>query len=408
MEQAEQMQNESGGDGASGSGVPEVKPGKPGRGRAVLREWPLLMSIVTVVLAIWLRGASFPAVPHHLLSTGSLVWLVAVIIFSAFAVVRHAEGLAERLGEPYGTLILTIAVTGIEVMMITAAMSIGHGQPGMARDAMFSVVMIVLNGLVGAVLLIGGLRYREQTYNLQGVNAFLSLIIPLAVLGLILPNFTTGSPGPTITRGHAVFEIVVSLVIYAVFLGIQTSLHRHYFISGQGEEAGREEIGRPRRNSPGLGAPTHAIFVVAYLLPLVYLSEVVAAQLEQAIHALDAPQALAGFLVAALVLSPESMTAARAAWANQLQRSLNVLLGSALATIALTISAVLTVGLITGQTIYLGLDAPNMVILALTLIMSILTFSTPRTNILLGAVHLLLFCVFVMLMFEEHAHRVQP
>jgi Ca2+:H+ antiporter len=129
---------------------------------------------------------------------------------------------------------------------------------------------------------------------------------------------------------------------------------------------------------------------------------VVAAKMEHVIQVLGAPVALGGFLVAVLVLSPESLTAIRAAWANELQRSLNILLGSALATIALTISAVLTVGLITGQTIYLGLDAPNMVLLSLTLVMSILTFSTPRTNLLLGAVHILLFLAYVMLMFEEN------
>ena len=330
-----------------------------------------------------------------------MLGLVAVVMLSAFAVVRHAESLAVRLGEPLGTLVLTISVTGIEVMMITAAMSMGHGQPALARDAMFSVVMIVLNGMVGVVLLIGGLRYREQTYNLQGINAFLSLIVPLAVLGLILPNFTTGSPGPTISRFHAGFEIVLSLGIYAVFLAIQTSLHRHYFISR--DDQGPDQVAEPlHAEGEGGTAPYHAIFLVAYLLPLVLLSKVLAYRMEDVIEALNAPLALGGLIVAVLVLSPESLTAVRAAWANQLQRSLNILLGSALATIALTIPAVLTVGLITGQTIYLGVEAPNMIILSLTLVVSILTFSTPRTNILLGAVHLLIFLAYLMLMFEEH------
>jgi Ca2+:H+ antiporter len=363
----------------------------------LLLEWPLGMSIATVALSFYLKSAWFAAIPHRVLQAGSLVWLVFVVMVSAFAVVRHAEALAERLGEPFGTLILTISVTGIEVLMITAAMSMGHGQPALARDAMFSVVMIVLNGLVGGVLLIGGIRYREQCFNLQGVNAFLALIIPLAVLGLILPNFTTGSPGPTITRPHAGFEIVVSLGIYAVFLAIQTSVHRDYFVGGT-----QEETGSHHGETAILAAPYHAILLVVYILPLVVLSKVVAAKMEHVIQVLGAPVALGGFLVAVLVLSPESLTAIRAAWANELQRSLNILLGSALATIALTISAVLTVGLITGQTIYLGLDAPNMVLLSLTLVMSILTFSTPRTNLLLGAVHILLFLAYVMLMFEEN------
>jgi Ca2+:H+ antiporter len=381
-------------------------------GRALLSEWPLLMSVATVAATIWLKSEWFAAVPHRLLMIGSLVSLVSVVILSAFAVVRHAEALAVRLGEPFGTLILTISVTGIEVIMITAAMSTGHGSPALARDAMFSVVMIVLNGLVGVVLLIGGLRYREQSYNLQGVNAFLSLIIPLAVLGLILPNFTTGSPGPTITQFHAGFQIVVSCGIYAVFLAIQTSLHRHYFLPGNDEAAALQaEPSHSQGRTPHGGAQSmpalyHGLFLVIYILPLVLLSKVVAHLMESVIHAIDAPVALAGFLVATLVLSPESLTAIRAAWANELQRSLNILLGSALATIALTIPAVLAVGLITGQTIYLGLEAPNMIMLSLTLVMSILTFSTPRTNLLLGAVHLLLFFAYLMLMFEEHSHNI--
>jgi len=375
-------------------------------GRLLLIEWPLLLSILTVGLSFRLKTAWFAAVPPHFLLAGSMLSLIAVVMLSAFAVVRHAEGLAVRLGEPYGTLVLTIAVTGIEVMMITAAMATGHGQPGLARDAMFSVVMIVLNGMVGVVLLIGGLRYREQTYNLQGVNSFLSLIVPLAVLSLILPNFTTGSPGPTITRFHAGFEIAISLGIYTVFLAIQTSLHRHYFIAGSEQaESSPGEDGMLHEHPAVLSTPYHAILLVAYLLPLVLLSKVLAHQMEDVIQVLDAPLALGGFLVAVLVLSPESLTAVRAARANQLQRSLNILLGSVLATIGLTIPAVLSVGLITGQTIYLGLDPPNMIMLSLTLVVSILTFSTPRTNILLGAVHLLMFLAYLMLIFEEHGHR---
>ncbi len=364
----------------------------------MLAEWPLVVSIATAGLSFYLQAGWFAAVPEHVAMAGTMLWLTAVIVVSAFAVVRHAEGLAERLGEPYGTLILTMAVTGIEVMMITAAMSAGNGQPALARDAMFAVVMIVLNGMVGVVLLTGGLKYREQTYNLQGINAFLSLIIPLAVLGLILPNFTSDSPGPTVSRFHAGFAIVMSLGIYAVFLAIQTSVHRHYFVNGNGEAA-HEEGGEAQ------AAPYHAVFLVAYLTPLVLLSKVLAHRVEGLIEVLHAPLALGGFLVAVLVLSPESLTAVRAAWGNQLQRSLNILLGSVLATIGLTIPAVLMVGLVTGQTIYLGLSAPNMVMLSLTLVVSILTFSTPRTNVLLGAVHLVMFVAYLMLMFEDRGYH---
>ena len=379
----------------------QVATGKPGIARSLLAEWPLVLSAGTVGLTFWLRSGWFAALPHEVILGGTMFWLVAVVMLSSFAVVRHAEGLAVRMGEPYGTLVLTIAVTGIEVMMITAVMSAGQGQPGTARDAMFSVVMIVLNGMVGAVLLIGGMKYKEQTYNLQGVNAFLSLIIPLSVLGLILPNFTTDSPGPTVSRFHAGFAIFMSLGIYAVFLGIQTSLHRHYFVAGKDSRGAADDGGAaPDAHATTHGAPFHVFFLIAYLLPLVMLSEGVAHHMEELIHVVHAPVALGGLFVAVLVLSPESLTALRAAWGNELQRSLNILLGSVLATIGLTIPAVLITGLVTHQVIYLGLEAPNMILLSLTLVVSILTFSTPRTNILLGAVHLLMFMAYLMVMFE--------
>ena len=354
-------------------------------------------SVVTAGVSLRFGVAAFAGSGPIL--AASMTWLVIVVALSAFAVVRHAEAVAVRIGEPLGTLVLTIAVTGIEVMMITAAMSMGHGHPAMARDAMFSVVMIVLNGMVGVVLLIGGLRYHEQTYNLQGVNAFLSMIVPLSVLGLILPNFTS-APGPTISRTHAGFAIVVSLGIYAVFLAIQTFRHRHYFLSGSEEDGEGSGHGAGEIQSGWY----HGTFLIVYLLPLVILSKVLAGEMEEVIEKLHAPAALGGLLVAALVLSPESLTAVRAALGNHLQRSLNILLGSALATIALTIPAVLIVGLITGQTVYLGVEAPNMIMLSLTLVMSILTFSTPRTNVLLGAVHVLLFLAYVMLIFEGAGH----
>jgi Ca2+:H+ antiporter len=366
--------------------------------RSTLRhEWPLAASITTVVLflafgARWLADFSAPAWFAFV-----LVWLIGVILRSAFAVVRHAESLAALLGEPIGTLVLTLSVTGIEVMMITAAMSTGHGSPTLARDAMFAVVMIVLNGMVGLTLLLGGLRYHEQSYNLQGANAFLAVILPLAVLGLILPTFTTASPGPTLSALQASFLTVMSLGLYAVFLAIQNSRHRQYFLSPDSE--GSAAAGAQHGETRSLGY--HAALLLAYLLPLVILSKKLAVPLDYGIDVLHAPRALGGFLVAALVLSPESLGAARAALANQLQRSVNILLGSVLATIGLTIPAVLSIGLMAHQPIILGVDTVDMTMLSLTLVLSTLTFSSSRTNVLLGAVHLLLFLAYLMLIFER-------
>jgi Ca2+:H+ antiporter len=365
------------------------------------REWPLLANLATTTLFLvygkdWLADLS-NAAWFALMS----LWLFTVMMMSAFAVVRHAECLAKKLGEPFGTLILTLAITGIEVMVIAAVMYTGKGNATLARDAMFAVVMIVLNGMVGLTLLVGGLRYHEQTYNLQGANAFLAVILPLAVLGLILPSFTQSSPGATLSPPQAIFLIVMSVVLYAVFLAIQTLRHRDYFVDPDGASAAGTPVAAltPRREIRTV--PYHALMLLAYVLPLIVLSKQIAVPINHVIQVLHAPAALGGFLVSVLILSPESFGATRAALSNQLQRSVNILLGSVLASISLTIPAVLAIGFLTDQTIVLGLDPINSIVLMLTLIVSTLTFASPRTNVLLGAVHLLLFFAYLMLIFER-------
>jgi Ca2+:H+ antiporter len=334
-----------------------------------------------------------------------LGWLFAVIMGSAFAVVHQAESLAVRLGEPLGTLVLTLSVIGIEVMMISAVMLTGDGKPTLARDTMFGIVMIVLNGMVGLALLLGGLRHHEQEYNLQGANAFLSLIVPLTVLGLVLPNFTQTSTGPTLSTFQSIFLAIMSIAIYVIFLIIQNWRHREYFlgpsiggaIDRQSVAAGPVQAAHGETNSPTY----HAVLLVLYLLPLVVLAEEIALPIDHGIHVLHAPVALGGFLVAALILSPESLSATRAAVANDLQRSINILLGSVLASIGLTIPAVLTIGLVTSKTVILGLDPADSLLLVLTLAVSALTFTKNRTNVLMGAVHILLFLAYLMLIFEQ-------
>jgi len=364
------------------------------------REWLLGAGFATTALFLlfgkgWLADLSNP-----LWFALMLVWLFSVILSSAFAVVHHAESLAVRLGEPLGTLVLTLSVIGIEVMMISAVMLTGEGKPALARDTMFGVVMIVLNGMIGLSLLLGGLRHHEQEYNLQGANSFLSLIVPLTVLGLILPNFTSASLGPTLSVLQSIFLAVMSVGIYSLFLIIQNWRHREYFvkpakaIERQGEASAAEHIAT---NS----ITYHALFLVMYLLPVVVLAEEIALPIDHGIEVLHAPLALSGFLVAALILSPEALSATRAALANDLQRSINILLGSVLASIGLTIPAVLTIGLVTGRTIVLGLGPADSLLLVLTLAVCALTFISNRTNVLSGAVHLLLFLAYVMLIFEH-------
>lgn len=367
------------------------------------REWLLGAAIATTALFLlfgkgWLADLSNP-----LWFALMLVWLFAVIMSSAFAVVHHAESLAVRLGEPLGTLVLTLSVIGIEVMMISAVMLTGESKPALARDTMFGIVMIVLNGMIGLALLLGGLRHHEQEYNLQGANSFLSLIVPLTVLGLVLPNYTKASSGPTLSAFQSVFLALMSIGIYGLFLIIQNWRHREYFVRPAKATEHRGGSGSPGHSGEHEtnSITYHALFLVMYLLPLVVLAEEIALPIDHGIEVLHAPLALGGFLVAALILSPESLSATRAALANDLQRSINILLGSVLASIGLTIPAVLTIGLVTGKTIVLGLDPVDSILLVLTLAMCGLTFTSNRTNVLLGAVHLLLFLAYLMLIFEH-------
>lgn len=364
-------------------------------------EKALCVSVLSAAAFIVFGGHWFDNLTHHAVVGGLFVWLFVVILWSAFAVVRHADNLAVLLGEPYGTLILTLAVISIEVMMIAAVMVTGGDNPTLARDTMYAVVMIALNGMVGITLLLGGLRHREQQYNLQGANAFLAVIVPLGILGLVLPTYTQATPDASFSAAQATFMIVLSVGIYGVFLGIQTVRHRSLFVQprrdaeddGEGSEDAHSVL------EPG-SSPYHAVMLVLYLLPLVVLSKKLAYPIDHGIQVLGFPYALGGFLVAALILSPEALGAVRAALNNQLQRSINIMLGSVLATISLTIPAVLAIGILSGEHIVLGLDGEETVMLMVTLLVSTLTFASGKTNVLQGAVHILLFLAYVMLIFD--------
>jgi len=365
------------------------------------REWPLALALVTLTLALmgkaWIATALDQPVPL-------IAWLTiicGVILAAAVAIVRHADVLAHRLGEPAGTLLLTLAITGLEVCMVAFVMSTGADKPTLARDTMFAVVMLVLNGFMGLALLLGGARHSEQPYNLQSANAFLVMILPLTVLGLVLPNFTRATPGPTLSTFQMVFLSLMSVAIYAIFLFVQNRRHRGFFMMP--EEV--TDMATAMAAEPGHHSPRstlyHATMLGCYGLPLVLLAKQMAAPLDAMVLKLGAPYAVGGFVMAVLVLTPESIAAIRAAQANRLQRSVNILLGSVLASIGLTIPLVIAVSLITGRTLVLGVDAPDAVMLLLTLVTSILTFSLPRTNVLLGCVHLLLFGAYLLLMFDR-------
>jgi len=361
----------------------------------ITREWLLVPVYGTAAVFFAFEQSLLGGLASPAWAAFVLAWLFGVMMLSAFAVVRHSECLAEIFGEPYGTLILTFAITAIEVMMIAAVMLTGPQESTTARDTMFAVIMIVFNGMAGVVLLVGGLRYHEQTYNLQGANAFLAVIFPLAVICLILPNFTS-APGGTLSVLHELFLIFMSVALYGVFLAIQTLRHKQYFLDQN--ESGEEKAPPITDLRP---ATYHGTLLVLYIVPIVLLSKKIAVPIDFGVRVLGAPAALVGFLVAALIMSPESLSALRATLANQPQRSINLLLGSVLASISLTIPAVLAIGLLTDRVVVLGLQAIDALLLLLTLASAQLTLTSGRTNILQGAVHLLLFGAYVVLIFDR-------
>ena len=324
------------------------------------------------------------------------IWLFLGVLWSAISVVRHADSLAVKFGEPYGTLILTLSAITIEVMMISAAMLHGANNPTLARDMMFAVIMIALNGLIGLSLLLGGLRHREQQYNLQGTGAYLNSIMTLAVLGLVLPDFTTSLSGSRLTVVQELFLIFVSLTLYAVFLFLQTRRHAGHF-----QEALSVELAEDAQHHHVIVRSTvfHTAMLFVYLFVVVVLAEKFAIPLDNCIERFGMPQAFGGAIVASLVLAPEALGGIRAAMGNHLQRSVNILHGSVLASIGLTIPAVLIIGMTTKRVVELGISGGNLPLLFLTLGASIITFGSGKTSVLQGCIHLLLFAVFLLLIF---------
>jgi Ca2+:H+ antiporter len=315
----------------------------------------------------------------------------AVLIATVFAAVYHAEVVAHRTGEPFGTLVLAVAVTVIEVALIVSVMI---AQPvekaGLARDTVFAAVMIVCNGIVGLCLLWGGARHHEQGFHLHGASAALAVLAALTVLTLILPNVATSAAGPFFSTAQLVFAGIVSLVLYVSFVFVQTVRHRDYFLPPDG--ADEEAHAAVPSNTTAL--VSLALLVLA-LVAIVGLAKALTPAVEAGIAWAHMPKAVVGIIIAALVLLPESLAAARAARANRLQTSLNLALGSALASIGLTIPAVAAVSIVLQAPLELGLGAKDQLLLALTLLLGVITLGTGRTTVLQGIVHLVIFAVFL-------------
>ncbi len=319
--------------------------------------------------------------------------LLAILFGTVFAAVHHAEVIAERIGEPYGTLLLTLAVTIIEVALIATIMLGDKPQPALARDTVFAVVMIVCNGLAGVCIFIGGLRYREQDFQVPGANLYLSVLFVLATITLIMPNYTLTAPGPIYSAAQLGFVSVITLILYAVFLYTQTIRHRDYFIN---KAAGDDNAGS--QLSSRMLALSVALLLVS-LLAVVLLAKKFSVVVDAVTAMIGAPPAFAGVVVALLILLPESVAAVGAARKNDLQKSINLALGSSLATIGLTVPAVAVAAYALDKQLVLGLETREVALLLLTFGISMLTFGTGRTNILFGLVHMLVFAVFLFLVF---------
>jgi Ca2+:H+ antiporter len=320
------------------------------------------------------------------------VLLIAAVIFAVY----QAEVIAHKTGEPFGTLVLALCVTIIEVALIVSIMlSADEDGAVIARDAVFATVMIVMNGIIGLSIFLGGLRHRVLSFRIEGSNSSLTVLIAMAVLTLVMPNFTTTTLGPTFSGSQLIFAGVMSLVLYVTYVFVQTIRHREYFLHQQGVESANAIS----HASPPSTVKTlvSGILLLISLISVILLAKALSPSIELAIDKMGAPRAVVGIAIALLVLLPEGVAATRAAINNRLQTSLNLSLGSALASIGLTIPAVALVSIVFDLPISLGIDALGMAFLGLTFLLSILTIAVGRATILQGAVHLVVFAAYLFL-----------
>lgn len=361
--------------------------------RKSLAQYGLPVATLALAIALHLDGAAIEHmafVPALLLATIS----IGLIFATVFVVLHHAEAVAHRVGEPYGTLILTFAVTAIEASVIISLMLNGENNPTLARESVFSTVMIVCAGVVGVCLTLGGWRHRQQHLKQQGTQAYLSVLIALTVLSLVLPDYTVATSEGTFSTAQLALVSTLSVLLYGAFVFVQTGRQRGDFL----EDIIAEEVdAHAIRSTDAVGV--NVVMLLVGLVGIVLLAEQIAAVVENALVALEVRQAdaLVGAFIALLVLSPEALSAIRAALGNELQRSLNIALGSACATIGLTIPAVAAASLLTGRSLTLGLGPGDMVLLFLALSISMMSFGTGRTTVLTGLVHLVVFVAYAFL-----------
>ncbi len=346
-------------------------------------------------LLLPLGAAGLLAVSLGLAMGAALAAACALALIGAvIAAVHHAEVVAHRVGEPFGTLVLAVAITVIEVALIVSMMMAGGpGAATLPRDTIYAAVMIICTGVVGICLLAGGISHHEQTFRMEGANSALSALVALAGLSLVLPTFTTSSSVGTYTVSQLVFVAASSLALWAIFVFVQTVRHRDYFLPPR--DAADEDVHAAPPSNLQAGA-SFGLLLVA-LVAVVGLAKQLSPMIEAAVVAAGAPKAVIGIAIALLVLLPETWAAVRAALADRLQTSMNLALGSALASIGLTIPAVVATATLLDLPLVLGLDPKDLVLLALVFMVSAITLGTGRTNMMQGAVHLVLFAAFLFL-----------
>ncbi|MFE7465363.1 calcium:proton antiporter [Streptomyces sp. NPDC057499] len=357
--------------------------------RTLASRWTVAVPVVAALALVFSWGRELP--------TFAVAVVALCLAGAVLAAVHHAEVIAHRVGEPFGSLVLAVAVTVIEVALIVTLMVDGGPKTtALARDTVFAAVMITCNGIVGLSLLVGAVRSRVAVFNAEGSGAALATVATLATLSLVLPTFTVGKPGPEFSSAQLVFAAVASLFLYGLFVAVQTVRHREYFLPLTPE--GGPKPDERHAPLPGRGATTLSlVMLLVALVAVVGDAKSVSPTIESAVEAAGMPQAVVGVVIALLVLLPETLAAVRAARRERVQTSLNLALGSAMASIGLTIPAIALASIWLDGPLHLGLGATHMVLLALTVVVGALTVVPGRATLLQGGVHLSIFAAFVFL-----------
>jgi Ca2+:H+ antiporter len=334
--------------------------------------------------------------PHLLSQTWFIVLMSITLIGAVLSAVHHAEVIAHKTGEPYGTLVLSISVTVIEVSLIIAMMLAGHeGSEFIARDAVFATVMIVVNGVIGLCIFMGGFKHHEMTFRNEGTNSALAVLTALATFILVMPMVTVSTPGPDFTKSQLAFAGIASFALYSAFLFFQTVSHRDYYLP-KAEDQKTDSATHADKPST-LKTSISGVLLLFSLAVVVGLAEALNPAIEAGVKAAGAPKTVVGIAIAMLVLMPEAYAAVRAARANRLQSSLNLALGSALASIGLTIPTVAAIAIFFNLPLSLGISSLNITLMYLSFFIGALTLAIGRTTLLQGVIHLIVFFEYLFL-----------